>query len=80
MKLKPYGMGNVEKTIYLKLKQKGDGGVMVQACDESGNHIASGTLITFRTDGTVFRNGFINNRIGFQLNGEGRIITAPGDC
>jgi hypothetical protein len=74
MRLEVYQESQKEKeTVRLRLVQHEDKGISLCAVDKDGIRIERGTLLTIRNDGSLSRDGFLNEELGFKLNERGQI-------
>ena len=64
------------KPVILRLVPRGDG-VTVALVDESGKEVRVGSLVTFRSDGTVYLHSAINKEYGLRLTTSGQQVVAP---
>ncbi len=76
MKLEIYNDTKAEENPPIRLRlKKCDGGIEVEAVDNTGNRLIAGRLLRFSNNGSVFMHSSINPAFGFDLDGLGRIKT-----
>ena len=63
----------VEEPVRLALEADGNGGVTLIAVDKDGEIVDAGNLIKICKDGTFYREGSVNETLGFKLDKDGRI-------
>jgi hypothetical protein len=76
MKIEVYN--NVAKpkkpVLRLAFKKNCDGRVSVIAVDEKGKPLDGGYLVTFRPNGTIYREIYVNDSLGLDLDTHKRIV------
>ncbi len=73
MKFKVYNEELVKEEVTLRLVKEGSD-VIVVACDDLGNLLVCGNLITFNCDGIITKHVGINEDLGFQLDANEEIL------
>lgn len=62
----------IEKTVYLKLKEKEDGIITLVATNENGEIKPAGNILDI-VDGKIERRSSIDKALGFDLDFNGRV-------
>ena len=74
MKLQVYEPTTTKKEVIVRLKLGADGNdVTVIAVDEDGDRVDAGTLLTFKSNGTILRMHYVSDELGFAVDDKGRI-------